>query len=266
MSSKRPRHARPEPGDDDRIARLGSFRASLARFMLSYQFGINEIMTKVNILRTEFEHLHDHSPIEHVSSRLKSPESILEKVQRHELPLSIETIQEQIHDIAGIRIVCSFIADVYLIAEMLAAQPDITVIETKDYIEHPKPNGYKSLHLIVQVPVFLSSSVTEARVEIQIRTIAMDFWASLEHKIDYKFDQEIPAELLNELTEAAELANNLDLKMERIHREVRALRPPNPRLRTQTDEVIHPEALLLGALFPNGREPGHGDTTDEPSR
>ena len=116
------------------------------------------------------------------------------------------------------------------------------------------------------MPVLLSSSVTEARVEIQIRTVAMDFWASLEHKIDYKFDQEIPAELLNELTEAAELANNLDLKMERIHREVRALRPPNPRLRTQTDEVLHPEALLLGALFPNGREPGHGDTTDEPSR
>ncbi|BDZ39514.1 GTP pyrophosphokinase [Microbacterium suwonense] len=256
MSSKRPRHARPDPLDNDRIARLASFRASLARFMLNYQFGINEVMTKINILRTEFEHLHDHSPIEHVSSRLKTPESILEKVQRRELPLSIDAIQDQIQDIAGIRIVCSFIADVYLIAEMLAAQPDLTVIETKDYIEHPKPNGYKSLHLIVKVPVFLSSSMTEARVEIQIRTIAMDFWASLEHKIYYKFDQEIPAELLDELVEAAQLANDLDQKMERIHREVHALHPSSePDGDSPKTAATHPEALLLSVLFPNEHGP-----------
>jgi len=224
--------------------------------MLNYQFGINEVMTKINILRTEFEHLHDHSPIEHVSSRLKTPESIIEKVQRRELPPSIDAIQEQIQDIAGVRIVCSFIADVYLIAEMLAAQPDLTVIETKDYIKHPKPNGYNSLHLIVKVPVFLSSSMAEARAEIQIRTIAMDFWSSIEHKIYYKFDQEIPADLLDELAEAAQLANDLDLKMERIHREVHALHPSSePDGDNPKTAVTHPERLLFSALFPNGHGP-----------
>ena len=132
-------------------------------------------------------------------------------------------LRDNVFDIAGVRVVCSFISDAYWIAEMLTAQTDITVVAVKDYIAQPKPNGYKSLHLIVKVPIFLSGSVEVVPVEVQIRTVAMDFWASLEHKIYYKFGQEIPDALLAELTEAADVANRLDVKMERIHDEVRAI-------------------------------------------
>ncbi|WP_179429740.1 hypothetical protein [Spelaeicoccus albus] len=130
------------------------------------------------------------------------------------------------HDIAGIRVVCSFIADSYRVADMLTRQGDVSVIEVKDYIKSPKPNGYKSLHLIVDVPVFMSDNVEQVRVEIQIRTIAMDFWASLEHKIYYKYARDVPAELLAELGRAADVANELDVTMERLHDEVRALDTP----------------------------------------
>ncbi|MGN5734499.1 GTP pyrophosphokinase [Arthrobacter psychrochitiniphilus] len=212
---------------------LKMFRTGIARFMLSYQFGIDEMMTKINILKSEFEHLHDYSPIEHVSSRLKTPESILAKISRDGMEPSFAAVSESIHDIAGIRITCSFISDVYRVAEMISSQRDVTVLRVKDYIASPKANGYKSLHLIVSVPVFLSASVETVSVEIQIRTIAMDFWASLEHKIYYKFDEEIPAALLQELQDAARVANNLDVKMERIHEEVLAVRHKS----TETDEV-----------------------------
>lgn len=211
--------------DLQRLEEIKCFRDGFSRLRLVYQFGIDEVMTKINILKTEFEHSHEYSPIEHVSSRLKSPESIIEKMQRRGGPISLTAIREKIQDIAGVRIVCSFISDVYQIADMLSAQPDIEVVEVKDYIKDPKPNGYKSLHLIVKVPVFLSTGVEEAYVEIQFRTIGMDFWASLEHKIYYKFDQAIPSDVLAELGEAADIANRLDLKMERIHSEVQELRP-----------------------------------------
>jgi len=197
-----------------------ALRVEFSRFMLNYQFAMDEIMTKINILKTEFEHLHEYSPIEHVGSRLKSSDSIFDKARRRNIPLTIASIESSIHDIAGVRVVCSFISDAYWIAEMLGNQSDITVVEVKDYIAKPKPNGYKSLHLILTVPIFLSGSVERMHVEVQIRTVAMDFWASLEHKIYYKFGHEIPAELLSELTDAADVANKLDVKMERLHDEV----------------------------------------------
>ena len=206
-------------------AELQKLGSEFARFMLNYQFAIDEIMTKINILTTEFEHLHEYSPIEHVNARLKSPESILEKARRRGIEMTFESIRENVLDIAGVRVVCSFISDAYWVAKMLATQSDITVVQVKDYIENPKPNGYKSLHLIVRVPIFLSESVEHMNVELQIRTVAMDFWASLEHKIYYKFDQEVPASLLTELAEAADVANKLDAKMERLHNEVRAMPP-----------------------------------------
>jgi putative GTP pyrophosphokinase len=205
------------------LAAARTLRVDFSRFMLNYQFALDEIMTKLNILKTEFEHLHDYSPIEHISSRLKSPESIFDKARRKGDALTVESIGANIHDIAGVRVVCSFISDAYWVAEMLSTQSDITVITVKDYIKDPKPNGYKSLHLILKVPIFLSGSVEEMHVEVQIRTVAMDFWASLEHKIYYKFGQAIPAHLLAELTDAAEVANRLDVKMARLHEEVKKI-------------------------------------------
>src|SRR5699024_7584641 len=137
----------------------------------------------------------DYNPIEHIKSRVKSPESILKKVKKRKIPLNIPSIQENIFDIAGLRINCSFVEDIYRVADMLVQQKDITLIETKDYIKSPKPNGYKSLHLIIQIPIFMSDRVEHVYAEVQIRTIAMDFWASLEHKIYYKYNKAIPENL-----------------------------------------------------------------------
>jgi len=207
------------------VARIDPFEAreEFARLMMSYKFGLDEVMTKVNILKEEFTYIHDYSPIEHVASRLKSAESILKKAQRKNCPPTVEHIKAQISDIAGIRITCSFVADTYLIRDMLAGQADITVIDVKDYIANPKPNGYQSLHLIIEVPVFMSDRVEAVRVEIQIRTVAMDFWASVEHKIYYKYDGEVPDSLLAELKEAAVAVTSLDMKMERLYGEVAKL-------------------------------------------
>ncbi len=202
---------------------LGRLRHDFTRFMMSYKFGIDELITKINILKQEFTHIHRYSPIEHVSSRLKTPESIIDKAQRKKCALNLDAIRENILDVAGVRITCSFISDTYRIADMLSSQTDIRVVEIKDYIANPKPNGYKSLHLIVEIPVFMSDGVQPVLVELQIRTIAMDFWASLEHKIFYKYRNQIPPTLLAELTEAAESANKLDEKMERLHDEVKEL-------------------------------------------
>ncbi|QCQ92396.1 GTP pyrophosphokinase [Rhodococcus sp. SGAir0479] len=199
-------------------------RTDFSRFMMTYRFGITQLLTKVNILKDEFTHINLYSPIEHVTSRLKSPESIVRKADRIGCPLTLDDVREQILDIAGVRITCSFIADTYRIADMITSQPDIEVREVEDYIATPKPNGYKSLHLIVEVPVYLSDRVQRVPIELQIRTIAMDFWASLEHKIYYKFNREVPAELLAELTEAAETAHRLDVKMERLNEEFAKLR------------------------------------------
>lgn len=214
-----------DPEVIQRMADTKLLRDGFAQFMLNYQFAMDEIMTKIDILKTEFEYLHEYSPIEHVKARLKSPESLLEKVRRHELPLSFESISENVLDVAGVRIICSFISDAYWVARMITSQRDITVVRVKDYIANPKPNGYKSLHIIVKVPIFLSESVQNIYVELQIRTVAMDFWASLEHKIYYKYEKAVPSSLLAELQEAAAVANRLDSTMERIHNEVRTTAP-----------------------------------------
>jgi putative GTP pyrophosphokinase len=196
----------------------------LKRFSLNYKFALDEMNTKINILKEEFIHIHEYNPIEHYNSRLKSTESIFKKLNRKNLSFSMESIRENIKDIAGIRIICPFITDVYKISQMIEKQMDIELVERKDYIQNPKPNGYQSLHLIVKIPVFMSDRVEMVFVELQIRTIAMDFWASLEHKIYYKYDKEIPGRIKISLKDAALAASELDHKMESINNEVANLK------------------------------------------
>ncbi|GAF64748.1 hypothetical protein BTS2_1644 [Bacillus sp. TS-2] len=215
---------------------LKNFREDMTRFMMAYKFALDEMETKINILKQEFEYIHEYNPIEHTKARLKEPESILKKLVRKNYRFSIDSIKENVQDIAGIRITCSFISDIYKIADMLKSQKDIEVLEVKDYIQTPKPNGYQSLHLIVKVPVFMSDREELVCVEVQIRTIAMDFWASLEHKIYYKFNKTIPSHLTNELKEAALKSSALDRKMEEIHKEVSKIK--------NVDQEAEPSSIL----------------------
>jgi putative GTP pyrophosphokinase len=200
-------------------------QTQLQRFMLEYEFGLREIETKIEILRDEFRHMHDYNPIEHVSSRVKSADSIVAKVVRRGIApegteLELALIREHITDVAGVRVTCSFVHDAYRLFDLLTQQEDVTIRVVKDYIAEPKPNGYRSLHAVVEIPVFLSTGSIGIPVEIQFRTIAMDFWASLEHKIFYKYDGNVPPGLLAQLKDAAEVADALDGRMERLHREL----------------------------------------------
>lgn len=192
----------------------------IGQFLLNYKFGLDEMLTKINILREELAFRGTGNPIEHVSSRLKSIESLRAKAERIGCPLELDAIAEQITDIAGVRIVCAFIADAYQVLDMLTTQPDVTVRVIKDYVARPKPNGYRSLHAIVEIPVFLSDDVRRVPIELQIRTVAMDFWASVEHKIYYKYAKDVPGELVAELAAAARVAHDLDQRMSELHRTV----------------------------------------------
>jgi putative GTP pyrophosphokinase len=207
------------------VTELRTARDEIQRFLLEYRFGMQEIETKISILREEFRNMHDYNPIEHVSSRVKSPDSLVEKVARKGIDPGFASIREHITDIAGVRVTCSFSADAYRLFDLLTKQDDITVRAVKDYIAEPKPNGYKSLHAIVEVPVFLSTGPVAVPVEVQFRTIAMDFWASLEHKIHYKYDGAVPGDLVASLKDAAETAAALDDRMERLHRELHGPHP-----------------------------------------
>ncbi|OZU89484.1 GTP pyrophosphokinase [Virgibacillus indicus] len=215
------------PMEQNQLEQLKAVKEEMTRFMLTYKFGMDEMNTKLNILKEEFQHIHEYNPIEHIKSRIKSPESILKKVHRKNLEISLDSIRKNIHDIVGIRIVCSFISDIYRVSKMIQNQKDIKLIECKDYIKNPKPNGYKSLHLILSIPVFMSDREEEVFVEIQIRTVAMDFWASLEHKIYYKYNKSIPENLTKELTDAAMVANELDDRMEQLNREMNYIKEQN---------------------------------------
>lgn len=228
---------------------LKSIKTELARFMMSYKFAMDEINTKIDILKQEFHYVHDYNPIEHVKSRLKTPESIVKKVYRKGYELSLPSIKENIQDIAGVRIICSFMSDIYELSEMLQNQKDIKVIKCKDYIKDPKPNGYKSLHLILQIPIFMSDRVEDIYVEVQIRTIAMDFWASLEHKIYYKYDKEVPLKLSVELKEAANAVSELDEKMEKIQKEASRLKEAAASVDNSQEFLINNERFYLPYNF-----------------
>lgn len=181
--------------------------------MFLYESALKRVNTKVEILNSEFVNRYDYNPIEHIKSRLKTAESIVNKLKKDGYEVSIENMMEHLSDIAGVRIICSFTSDIYQIAEMLSNQGDVTVLHVKDYIKNPKPNGYKSYHMVVTVPVYLSDGPVETKVEIQIRSVAMDFWASLEHKIAYKFEGNAPENLLKELKACADMVDMLDAKM-----------------------------------------------------
>lgn len=188
-----------------------------------YDAGIKEIKTKLEILDDEFKIKHDHNPIHHMEYRLKSVNSILGKLEKRGLTVSIDSIVTNLTDIAGVRVICNYVSDVYKIADLLLKQNDIKLIKKKDYIKHPKENGYRSLHLVVEVPIFLAEKIQPTNVEIQIRTIAMDFWASLEHHIRYKTENEVPNGVRDELLECAKTISHIDYKMQGIHEELNKL-------------------------------------------
>ena len=189
--------------------------------ILLYNSALKEIGTKLEILNDEFQHVHQYNPIEHIKSRIKSPESIVKKLKKRGYESTIEKMVKYVNDIAGIRIICSFTSDIYRISNMLANQSDIRVLSIKDYIKRPKESGYKSYHMLVSLPIFLSDGVVDTKVEIQIRTVAMDFWASLEHKINYKFEGNAPEHIKRELLECAEMVSDLDAKMLSLNEEIR---------------------------------------------
>jgi len=187
-----------------------------------YKCAAMEVETKFRVLDEQLSLEKEHNPIETIKTRIKSPESIMQKMKRKNLPLSIESLEENLYDVAGVRVICSFLDDIYFLADCLLQQDDITLIKKKDYIENPKPGGYRSLHLIVEVPIFLKNEKRNMKVEVQLRTIAMDFWASLEHKLRYKknIDADLLEELSGALLECAEQSVELDKKMQRIHNKI----------------------------------------------
>ncbi len=187
-----------------------------------YNAALKEVGTKLEILNDEFQHVHKYNPIEHIKTRIKTPESIVKKLKRNGHEVSIENMVRYINDIAGVRLICSFTSDIYRLAEMIGNQSDLKVMTIKDYIKNPKESGYKSYHMLVSVPIFLSDSVVDTKVEIQIRTIAMDFWASLEHKIYYKFEGNAPDYISRDLRECAQMVSELDDKMLSLNEAIQA--------------------------------------------
>ncbi|WP_067860914.1 GTP pyrophosphokinase [Nocardia shimofusensis] len=231
-------HDRRGSDDEAMIGYMTQMRDEMTRFVMEYEFAVQELLTKVTILRHEFLNLHHYNPIEHVTSRVKSSPSIVRKAIRKGVPPELAAIREHITDIGGVRITCSFISDTYRVLEALTSQDDVRVIAVKDYIAHPKPNGYKSLHALLEIPVFLSSGRVDVTVELQVRTVAMDFWATTEHKIFYKFDGHVPQRLIDDLTTAAQTAAELDRRMEQLHTEVHGVDARSPGAQTDIDDDV----------------------------
>lgn len=185
--------------------------------ILIYRSALKQVETKMEILNDEFQHVHQYNPIEHIKSRIKTPESIVRKLNRYGSEPTISNMVDQVNDIAGIRLICSFASDIYELANIIAQQKDIHVISVKDYIRYPKQSGYRSYHMIITIPVYLTEKTVRTKVEIQIRTVAMDFWASLEHKIKYKFEGTVPEEFREELLACSKMVADLDSRMETIN-------------------------------------------------
>lgn len=188
-----------------------------------YQAAIREVQTKLEILDDEFQMKHKRNPIHHMQTRMKSIQSIMEKLQRKHESVSIASAVTNLTDIAGVRVICSYIQDIYTVADLLTSQDDVKVLRVRDYIKDPKPNGYRSLHLVLEIPVFLSEGRILVPVEVQIRTIAMDFWASLEHSLRYKAEGQVTEEVSRELLQTASDIAALDQRMQRIHDKVDAM-------------------------------------------
>ena len=204
---------------ENRIERDGEVD-SWKEAMLDYNSALKQIETKLSILNDEFQHIHRYNPIEHIKARIKTPESIVKKLRRYGLEFTLDNMEAAVNDIAGVRITCSFTSDIFRLADMIRDQKDIKVLSTKDYITCPKPSGYRSYHMIVTVPVYFSDRIKDVKVEIQIRTVAMDFWASLEHKINYKFESNAPEHIKEELIECSKMIADLDAKMLSLNEEI----------------------------------------------
>lgn len=188
-----------------------------------YESAIREVKTKLEILDSEFRTKFSYNPIHHIEDRLKSPQSIFEKLRRKGVPFNVDAARANLNDIAGVRVICNYIEDIYTVADLLTAQDDVTLVSRKDYIKEPKPNGYRSLHLVIETPVYLSDKKELVHVEVQIRTIAMDFWASLEHELKYKTDTEVSADLAEQLKECAETIAATDVKMQQIYKTLKEI-------------------------------------------
>lgn len=195
-----------------------------------YSAAMKEVQTKLEILDDEFQMKHRRNPIHHVESRLKSIQSMMEKLSRKHYAVSMQSAVDNLTDIAGIRVICSYVQDVYTVARLLTTQDDVKLVEIRDYIREPKPNGYRSLHLIVEIPVFLQAGRMMVPVEVQIRTIAMDFWASLEHSMRYKGAGEVPEDICDELHEVGQDIAALDRRMQSIHDRIDALNAQEPEV------------------------------------
>ena len=190
--------------------------AKLKEILVLYRCALNNMYSRIDTLLEDFTNLQPYNPIEHVKIRMKSPESIVEKLYRRGFPLTVDSATTNLTDIAGVRCICSYAKDVIILAEALKRQPDLTIIQEKDYVTEPKPTGYRSYHMIIEVPIYLTDKTTKLPVEVQIRTQAMDFWASLEHKVRYKYDDKIPESLSRELIECAARIRELDHRMSLI--------------------------------------------------
>ena len=197
-----------------------AFQQQYREMMQLYSAAVREVRTKVEILDEEFRTRYAHNPIHHIDSRLKSPQSMMKKLARKGLPQTLEAAEANLNDIAGVRIVCNYLDDIYRIADLLQRQRDVEFVHRRDYIENPKESGYRSLHLVIRIPVFLSSHTELVPVEVQIRTIAMDFWASLEHQLRYKSNHETTQQLRRRLQHCAEASAALDREMQDIYREI----------------------------------------------
>ena len=202
------------------IEKLFAPSGQFKEFLMMYQSAVKEVKTKFEILNDDLSVTYNRNPIEAIKSRIKTPESIVSKMKRKGIEINMNSLMYYIEDVAGIRVICSFIDDIYEVANMLISQDDIKLLSVKDYIKNPKPNGYRSYHMIVEVPVFFASQKQNMRVEVQLRTIAMDFWASLEHKMKYKKDIPDIASLEEELKECAEIIAKTDIKMQNINKRI----------------------------------------------
>lgn len=204
--------------NEDLIKMFQNNVSPVQRLMAYYRCAIMEVETKFKVLNEQFSLQHDRNPIETIKTRLKRPESILEKLQKRNLSVSLESVEENLSDVAGVRVICPFIDDIYLLADCLLEQDDVRLLQTKDYIRNPKKNGYRSLHLIIEIPIFLQNEKKYMKVEVQLRTIAMDFWASLEHRLRYKknLDERLVEELAADMSECAQISAALDQRMETI--------------------------------------------------
>ncbi len=212
--------------------------------MLMYDSALKQVYTKMEILNNEFKLNYQYNPIEHITSRLKSTQSIAKKMRHNGRELTVENIVKYINDVAGIRVICSFTSDIYRIADLIAKQSDVQVLKVKDYIICPKENGYTSYHMIVSVPIYLSNNTVNTKVEIQIRTIAMDFWASLEHKIYYKFEGNAPERIRKELRECADVVSYLDHKMLTLNEEVKIYNPEDCERQYRESQSVHFQNMI----------------------